>query len=394
MFKRSMPSFFIIGLSISLLVSSCANPPPQTDSHAPTQFYVAIPILASQLLSQVQAKSSLFSGKQNIVIDPFVYADSGEVIKASRNIEQGIIKEAQKNFEKLTVRRMDQQNINEADYVMLGVILFEPLKGAGGQGRKYYHIASSVMERKTGTVAAKSEVWVSDSNLDSSSVVADAPVIPTDPKKLEELLRWTKLPIDAQIPKGFSTSLDTKAILAQAETAAENGNYKDALFLFGKASQRPEGQILKTYVGLYSANVKLGDLASAGEAFGKLVMVGVRDKNLSVKFLFEVNDTAFINQPEKRQEYSMWLQQIGQYFNSSQECLHIIGHSSKTGEEDYNKKLSLARAEKIHQLLGIGSRAKAFGKGYEECVNCLGSDDNKDAVDRRVVFKVVNCSEV
>jgi len=235
MFKRSMPSFFIIGLSISLLVSSCANPPPQPGSHAPTQFYVAIPILASQLLSQIQAKSNLFSGKKTIVIDPFVYADSGEVIKASRNIEQGIIKEAEKNFEKLTVSRLNQQNVNEADYVMLGLILFEPLKGAGGQGRKYYHVTSSVMERKTGTVAAKSEVWISDTNLDSSSVVADAPVIPTDPKKLEELLRWTKLPIDAQVPQGFSTSLDTKAILAQAETASENGNYKDALFLFSKA---------------------------------------------------------------------------------------------------------------------------------------------------------------
>lgn len=378
-----------------LLLISCASPPPQPAALTPTQFYVAIPILASQLLNQLQAKSGMFDSKKIVVIDPFVYADSGEVTKASRDIEQGIIKEAEKNFANLTVSRMDQENVNTADYVMLGVILFEPLKGeSGGQGRKFYHITSSIVERKTGTVAAKSEVWISDTNLDSSSVVADAPVIPTDPKKLEELLKWTKLPVDAQIPPGFSESLDTKAILAQAETALENGNYKDALFLFGKASQRPEGQILKTYVGLYSANLKLKDLNSAGEAFGKLVMVGVRDKNLSVKFLFSVKTTEFIDQPEKRQEYSMWLQQIGQYFNSNQECLHIIGHSSKTGEQDYNKKLSLARAEKIRQLLKIGSRAKAVGKGYEECVNCLGSDDNKDAVDRRVVFKVVNCSDV
>lgn len=393
MFKRSISMFFAMGLVIVLV--ACASPPSQPTAIAPTQFYVAVPILASQLLSQVQAKSGMFDGKKTVVIDPFVYADSGEVIKASRDIEQAIIKEAEKSFSQLTVSRMDQNNVNAADYIMLGVILFEPLKeDTGGQGRKYYHITSSVVERKTGTVAAKSEVWISDTNLDSHSVVADAPVIPTDPKKLEELLKWTKLPVDAQVPQGFSESLDTNAILAQAETALESGNYKDALFLFSKASQRPEGQILKTYVGLYSANLKLKDLNNAGEAFAKLVMVGVRDKNLSVKFLFEVNKTDFINQPEKRQEYAMWLQQISRYFNTSKECLHVIGHSSKTGEEDYNRKLSLARAEKIRQLLGMGARAKAVGKGYEDCVNCSGTDDNKDAVDRRVVFKVASCSEM
>jgi hypothetical protein len=64
-----------------------------------------------------------------------------------------------------------------------------------------------------------------------------------------------------------------------------------------------------------------------------------------------------------------------------------------------NDRLSLQRAISIRDLLdmdapGLAHKSRVAGLGYRENIIGTGTDDSRDAVDRRVEFKVIDCAEV
>ena len=76
--------------------------------------------------------------------------------------------------------------------------------------------------------------------------------------------------------------------------------------------------------------------------------------------------------------------------------MEIIGHTSRSGPEPINERLSVMRAQYIKQRLDtdapqLKTRTKAIGKGSQETLIGIGTDDGRDAVDRRVEFRVVGC---
>lgn len=153
---------------------------------------------------------------------------------------------------------------------------------------------------------------------------------------------------------------------------------------------------MKTYIGMYRANIKLGRTGAAEDAFSKLVAVGVSNDNLSAKFLFSVDTTEFLSDRDMKDQYNLWVRQIGKYFSTSDRCLNIVGHSSNTGSADYNDRLSLSRARRIQELMkptfpSVMQRSKAFGKGFKENIVGMGTDDARDSLDRRVEFAVTDC---
>ena len=92
----------------------------------------------------------------------------------------------------------------------------------------------------------------------------------------------------------------------------------------------------------------------------------------------------------------MWLRQIAKAVQSSGSCLNITGHTSRSGTEAVNDRLSLARAETVKRLIttevaALANRLQVSGVGYRENIVGTGADDASDAVDRRVEFKTVDC---
>ena len=81
---------------------------------------------------------------------------------------------------------------------------------------------------------------------------------------------------------------------------------------------------------------------------------------------------------------------------SSRACLQVVGHTSRTGTVEYNDQLSQRRALYIKQRLEteaaeLAPRTRASGMGYRENLVGTGTDDIRDAIDRRVEFKVDAC---
>jgi outer membrane protein OmpA-like peptidoglycan-associated protein len=64
-----------------------------------------------------------------------------------------------------------------------------------------------------------------------------------------------------------------------------------------------------------------------------------------------------------------------------------------------NQRLSVARAETVKRLLetevrGLADRGRltTSGVGFAENIIGTGTDDDRDAIDRRVEFKVIACA--
>jgi outer membrane protein OmpA-like peptidoglycan-associated protein len=92
----------------------------------------------------------------------------------------------------------------------------------------------------------------------------------------------------------------------------------------------------------------------------------------------------------------MWLRLVAREVAASKACLTIVGHTSHTGAEQYNDKLSKDRAIAIQrriesQAAETAGRLVSVGVGFRENLVGSGTDDLRDALDRRVEFKVRNC---
>jgi len=371
----------------------------QPPSKYPLEFDTAIHNLANQLLVQVKNSQNAMDklNTLNMVSDPFIDANTGEIIAASREIEQIIFDQAQKLD--VSITRITPQNLRDSQYVMSGIIDFAEYSvgGATNKPEKYYKISASVLDLKTGKIIADSNSWVLNLNLDHTPTVfyQDSPIYMKD-NRIESLINTARSGVGELANELYYNSLDVQALLVKAETDYENKNYAQALKLFKIASERADGKLMRTFAGMYETNLKLENSTAAENAFSKLLATSVKEnQNLKIKFLFEVNSMEFINDSKLRKDYELWLKMIAKYFNDNEQCFHIVGHSSKTGNDVYNKQLSLKRAKAFQsklQIQNLTQRSKAIGKGFVENVVGSGTDDARDAVDRRVEIVVVNCS--
>ena len=146
--------------------------------------------------------------------------------------------------------------------------------------------------------------------------------------------------------------------------------------------------------GLYLANLKLGRNDAAIKAFGNIVDFGMANDELAINFLFNAGSAVF--PPDKRM-YSSWLREIARRVTQTDRCLEVVGHTSPSGAEPLNQRLSLERAEYIKKLLetelgSLPGRVTARGAGSRENLVGTGKDDLSDSLDRRIVFRLVPCT--
>jgi outer membrane protein OmpA-like peptidoglycan-associated protein len=185
-------------------------------------------------------------------------------------------------------------------------------------------------------------------------------------------------------------------LIGEGSKLYEAGNYAEALRYYESAAARPEGQQLRVLNGLYLANTQLGRSDEAEKAFAKIVALGLATNSLSVKFLFRPGSLDFLADPKVSGPYNMWLRLVAREVAASKACLTIVGHTSRTGAEQYNDKLSKDRAIAIQrkieaQAAETAGRLVSVGVGFRENLVGSGTDDLRDALDRRVEFKVRNC---
>ena len=133
------------------------------------------------------------------------------------------------------------------------------------------------------------------------------------------------------------------------------------------------------------------------EAFDSIVDQGLSSQRMGVKFLFKPGTAAMWTQPGSGPvPYTLWLTEIAARAAKRDVCMDVVGHTSATGAEPINERLSLQRAETVKREIArrapkLQKQLTSAGAGSREMLVGSGRDDLSDALDRRVEFKVKGC---
>jgi outer membrane protein OmpA-like peptidoglycan-associated protein len=332
--------------------------------------------------------------KHGIVIDPILEAPSGQQTAATYLLEQQVA-DRLRSVARLQVLPFHLSMLTKTEYLLTATMKQDAGTAPGAQSA--FQINLAIVDMKTGTVLARASSRTRDDSLDTdlTPYYRDSPIVVKD-KVVDGYLSTAETPPGQAADSVYFERVATATLISEALLAYNAERYHDALSLYRNAAATPSGDQLRVVNGIYLATWKLGQVKEAEEAFGNVVAFGLRSHNLGVKFLFKPGTTDFWSDPRVSGAYGLWLRQIARQVVAEKVCLNVVGHASRTGSEQFNDRLSQQRATYIKGRLEaeapeLMSRLGATGMGYRENIVGLGTDDARDALDRRVEFKVAGC---
>ncbi len=420
-------SIWTLTASVCLLLA-CASPEPNPpgDSHqvasapgpmtkptaaapsaAPAPGPAAAPAAPPPILpfdeAVLRAATSLLSnapagvGRSPLVIDPLIDGVTGAQTQASRAMGvrlAGLIRERYTQFD---VQPFNATTVAQSPLVLVGTFTGVNKERKTEGRREAYRICLALADLKTGKLVSKGLAFAAADGVDTTPTAyfRDNPVWSDDPATTGYIRTCQGTKAGDAIHPQYIERLAAAAWLSEAIDAYNAGKFSQALTYYEGAAKLPAGQQLRTYSGLYLTNLKLGKQKPAMEAFGQIVDHGLEQKKLGVKFLFRPGSTAW-GADNSTKLYPLWLTEVAQRSGQRNACLEVTGHTSASGPEPMNERLSLLRAEYVKTEIerrapGLSKRMIANGAGSRESLVGNGKDDASDALDRRVEFKVIGC---
>lgn len=377
-----------VGLAGSTLVVGCASPPPPPAATVDTEkrpLADAIRVATAGLLrqaSQTGARERLVA-----VLDPTLDAGTGQQTQATILVDKSVAEQAAQGgvFEVLP---FEATSLAKASHLLTGTLQ----RTQGGYG-----LNLALVDLKAGNVVAQSSAVARPDGVDMRPLAyyRDSPVVVKD-KVIDGYVRTTTTPPGQKADANYLQRIAAATVINDATMLYNAARYREALGEYRSALSMPAGDQIRALNGLYLSHVKLGQMAEAEEAFGRLVSYAIAANSLGVKFLFNPGSIDFWSDPKVTSAYGMWLRQIAKQASAAKVCMDVIGHSSATGTEAVNGALSLRRAASIKRRLGVEvpdvlNRLHTQGMGAKQNIVGTGSDDVVDALDRRVEFAIIDC---
>jgi len=391
-----------------ILLAACAAPPPPERPAAPSSeltFDAGVDYAIDDLLVQARrlpafsATPGLFKKESDvprgvIAVDPAIDGNTGQQTLASKALDSRLLQRAADKFAQFDVAAVNSSILGKAQYLLAATLT--PLDAAKATAGTF-RISLSLTDIKTGFVVAQSATRIRSEGVDTTPTpfYRDSPSLTKD-RVVEGQIRTAQTPTGGAADEIYMSRLPINALISEGSNRYEAGNYAEALRYYETAAGRPEGQQLRVLNGLYLANTQLGRTDEAEKAFAKIVALGLATNSLSVKFLFKPGSLDFLADPKVSGPYNTWLRLVAREVAASKTCLTIVGHTSHTGTEQFNDRLSLQRAVAIQRRIEAqapetAGRLVSVGVGFRENLVGSGTDDLRDALDRRVEFKVRNC---
>lgn len=348
----------------------------------------AVNFLAATLQTQLAAKQPALSG--TIPVDQFFSEQSAEVAQTGKALQAQLIRSLASALPTPSFAELNTRSVQKAQWVVLPgyAVVKGELAGHPGQWVRLKVIVADV---QNGGSLAHAATYLAASRFESAPTpfYKDAPTFQVDRSHAD------RVAVLAGQARPLSASLQRRASLADAIEAYENSNFVAAEQQFAATLADDPAQLV-ALSGLYQAQWRQGKKAEAEKSFGQLAAASMADGKLSIKLLFKLASTEFIDEPDLAAQYPLWLRAIVQQVASQKICLDITGHASASGAADYNNKLSLARAQRIVTRMSqsnrrLGALLQAHGKGASETIIGTGSNDATDAIDRRVEFGIKRC---
>jgi outer membrane protein OmpA-like peptidoglycan-associated protein len=394
----------IVKWSLSVLVpftqllSGCGTPV-ASSSTSELPFDQAVAAATDGLVKQTQtlpgflAKMEAKVVKKGLLVDPMIDASSGQQTGITKRLEQLVTTRLRENYAQLEILPFQAANLPKAQYLLTGTTN----RVQSDKPTRAFDINLAITDLKTGKVVAQSSARSLDQGLDATPTAyyRDSPILVKD-KVVEGYVRTSQTPPGKAADPAYLEYINAAPVVNDATNAYNNERYQESLALYNSVVGTPAGEQIRVLNGIYLANWKLGKTGEAEEAFGKIVGLGLANRSLGVKFLFNPGTTDFWSDPKVSGPYAFWLRQIARQAATAKACMNVVGHTSKTGSEATNDRLSRQRAEYIKDRLekeaaGLNGRLRSSGVGFRENIVGTGTDDVRDALDRRVEFKVTEC---
>lgn len=394
MFFRYMLLLWVVGI-----ISACAGQKPVPVPLTAMEFEPGMKALADNLAGQLE-KSGIGNvlnkvvGKsmKKIVIDPFIDTESGYPVKVNPQIKAIMASEMTKRF--AVTGEMEPENLEVSEYVLCGMVsLVDQYEGE----RNVYKVYTAVFEKSSGVVLASAEAHISRFETTPMDIYRDSPIY-LKGQNYEEHVSSVKKKPNESVEKGYHDKLAVKSMRVKGDVLYEEKEYVKSLDYYTQASGSSGVQEMETLNGLFTNLVRQGQYDKAEPIYGKLLKLSIAETGqIATKITFGPNSKAPVESKSAR--YTIYIRQIAKLVAVSPSCrVTIIGHSSRSGLEGYNDKLSLQRAATIQKLMtsfaqDTAKRSEIIGRGFRDNLVGTGTDNLTDEIDRRVEFKFKACGQ-
>lgn len=408
--------FYAATACLAMLMSACVSNPPSPPPDRPAAlsaaaaFDVAIDHAVDDLLVQVVrlpefqpvAKSALEQIVQRkaetpprikIAVDTTLDGVTGQQTAATVLLDQRLLARAVSRFPQFDVLAVSPDVLLASRFILVATLSSSDRAPQTGT----FQISLSLTDMRSGLVVARAEARSTAVGVDSTPTpfFRDSPALMRD-RAVDGQIKTAQMPVGSAADGAYLSNLTVAALIAEGARLYDSAQYETALRAYQTAVLKPDGKQARVFNGLYLANTQLGRVEAAEQAFSRIVSLGLATNNLSIKFLFKPGSTDFLPDQRVIAPYPMWLRVMAKEIAAGKYCMSIVGHSSKTGSESVNDRLSLQRAASLQKRLEviapeIGGRLQPLGMGFRENLIGIGTDDLRDALDRRVEFKVRSC---
>ena len=375
-----------------------ATPPSNTFvAPAPVPFDDAIARAGRELFEQ--ARGQLGNEPRALVVDPLIDANTGaqtvSTVRMGAQLES-IVKSQNASWQ---VKPLTRQALAERPLLLIGTLTPVNVERAIDTPPDAYRVWLTLIDLRSGRVVAKQldRATIDSVNPEPLKFYSDSPTWHRD-KTVAAYINSCQINTKIGDPADpdYLARLPAAALVNEAIMAYSEGKIPAAQQLYKEAEPMADPGDLRVLNGLYLTSWQLGQKAAAKDAFGKLVESGLELKRLPVKLLFQPGRTSFNAIGDLPQQYALWIESLAQKAGQTDTCVRIVGHTSRTGSASVNERLSRQRAEAVQKLLernnrALSTRLTAAGVGSREALVGLGTDDARDALDRRVEFRVVDC---
>ena len=334
-----------------------------------------------------------------LVIDPLIDANTGAQTVSTAKMGEQLESIAKSGNAKWSVRPLTRDSLAQKPLLLIGTLTPVTVERSIDAVPDAFRVWLTLIDLRTGKVIAKQidRATIDSVNPQPLKFYQDSPTWHKDKTILGYINSCqVNTKIGDLADADYLGRLPAAAVVNEAILAYDGGKVPLANKLYKEAEPLADPGDLRVLNGLYITSWQLGQRDAARDAFGKLVDSGFELKRLPVKLLFQPGKTQFNVAGDLPQQYEMWIASLAQKAGKTSSCVRVVGHTSRTGSARANEALSRQRAEAVQRMLERDNRAlaaklSATGVGSREALVGLGTDDVRDALDRRVEFRVVDC---
>lgn len=406
--------------AVTLVLAACASPGSEPSSPLPSPgsaatapaearsatsaaasaaapFAEAVARAGERLLRDAQ--STVGAGQRELVIDPLIDASTGQQTAGTVQMGMQLSALIKSRAPAWSVKPLTRASLAGKPLLLIGTLTAINAAGARDQNADAFRVCLVLIDLRSGRLVAKrvDRASLATVNAEPTSLFRESPTWALDKTAMAYIKSCQGSSPGDAIDPDYLLRLPAAALVNEASMAfAENRN-AEAYKLFRDAQPLAEPGDLRVLNGLYMTSWRTGKKKEAAQTFARIVNVGLDAKRLPIKIFFNPGQTTLIQSADLQSQYAVWLRELAVQVGLRESCVLVVGHTSRTGDAAANVALSQKRAGLVKATLErqnrkLASRLSAEGVGSRDVLVGLGTDDLRDALDRRVEFRAVDCN--